>query len=144
MLGVFLAIDGSIDVQIKHMGKVAEVWYETVQVCHLCRYNVWLVLKSTVIKTIEYPLLALTLTEDEYTHIIAPVLMGGLPNIGVCKSMPRSLVYAPLKYQGLDIHNLYTTQRLSHIKGLLNHIWQGTMTDKFLKTSLEYAEIEGG
>ena len=95
-------------------------------------------------KTIEYPLLALTLTEAECTHIMAPVLMGGLPNIGVCKTMPRSLVYAPLKYQGLDIHNLYTTQGLSHIKGLLNHIWQGTTTGKLLQTSLEYAKIEVG
>ena len=95
-------------------------------------------------KTIEYPLLALTLIEDEYAHIMAPVLMGGLPNIGVCKSIPRSLVYAPLKYQGLDIHNLYTTQRLSYIKGLLNHIWQGTTIGKLLKISLEYAMIEVG
>ena len=144
MLGVFLAIDGSNDVQIKQMRKVAEVWYEKVRVGHLSRYDAWLALQSTVMKTIEYPLLALTLTEAECTHIMAPLLTGGLPKIGCCKSMPRSLVYAPLKYQGLDIHNLYTTQGLSHIKGLLNHIWQGTTTGKLLQTSLEYAKIEVG
>ena len=144
MLGVFLAIDGSNDVQIKHMRRVAEVWYDQIRVGHLSRYDAWSALQSTVMKTLEYPLLALTLTEAECSTIMAPVLTGGLPNIGVSRSMARSLVYAPLKYQGLDIHNLYTTQGLGHIMGLMNHIWQGSPTGNLLRTSLEYAKVELG
>ena len=144
MLGVFLAIDGSNDVQIKHMRKIAEVWYEKVRVGHLSRYDAWLALNSTVMKTLQYPLLALTLDEDECNKIMSPILMGGLPKLGVTKSMAHALVYAPLKYQGLELHNLYTTLGLSHITGLLNHIWQRTATGKLLLTSLEYAKIELG
>ena len=79
MLGVFLAIDGGNDVQIKHMRRVAEVWYDQIRVGHLSRYDAWSALQSTVMKTLEYPLLALTLTEAECSTIMAPVLTGGTP-----------------------------------------------------------------
>ena len=58
--------------------------------------------------------------------------------------MAHALVYAPLKYQGLELHNLYTTLGLSHVTGLLNHIWQGTATGRLLIVSLEYAKLELG
>ena len=144
MLGVFLAMDGSNTVQIKHMRKVAVGWYEKVRVGHLSRIDAWLALHSTIMKTLEYPLLAVTLKEAECNSIMAPILTGGLPKIGISRSMARSLVYAPLKYQGLDLHNLYTTQGLVHLRGLMNHIWQGTETGKLLLTSLEYAKMEVG
>ena len=95
-------------------------------------------------KTLEYPLLALTLSEAECGSIMAPVLSGGLPNIGVCRSMARSLVYAPLKYQGLDIHKLYTTQGIEHVTALLDHMWMETTTGKLLRNSIEYTKVELG
>jgi len=110
-------------VQIKHMRRVAEVWYEKVRVGHLSRYDAWLALNPKVMKTLQYPLLALTLDEDECTTIMALILTNGLPTFGVTRSMARSLVYSPLKYQCLELHTLYTTLGLSHITGLLNHIW---------------------
>jgi len=144
MLGVYLAMDGSNDVQVQQMREVAEKWNEKVRVGHLTRYDAWLALQSTVMKKLEYPLLALTLSENECTKIMAPILTGGLPKIGVSRSMARSLVYAPIKYQGLAIGNLYITQGLVQVKALLDHIWQGTTTGKLLRTSIEYVKIELG
>ena len=97
------------------MRHVAEAWYEKVRVGHLSRTDAWLALHSTVLKTLEYPLLALTLSEVDCNKIMAPILTGGLPKMGVSRSMARSLVYAPLKYQGLELHNLYTMQGLVRI-----------------------------
>ena len=144
MLGVFLAIDGSNDVQIKHMRGVAERWFEQVRVGHLSRYDAWLAFNSTVMKTLEYPLLALTLTEAECNAVMAPILSGGLPKMGITRSMARSLVYAPLKYHGVGVNRLYTTQGLSHVTAFLNHIWKGTETGKLLRISLEYTKLELG
>ena len=56
--------------------------------------------KVGVLKTLEYPILALTLTEAECSKIMAPVRTGGLSNIGICRSMARSLVYGPTKIKG--------------------------------------------
>ena len=44
----------------------------------------WYVLTATIMNTIEYPLLALTLTEQERNYIMAPVLMRGLLACGIC------------------------------------------------------------
>ena len=95
-------------------------------------------------KTLEYPLLALTLTESECNSIVAPILSGGLPRMGMTRSMARTLVYAPLKYQGIGINKLYTTQGLLHINALVNHIWRESETGKLLRISLEYVKLELG
>ena len=49
----------------------------------------WAALNSTVLKTLEYPLLILTLTEAKCTTIMVPVLTGGSPNMRVCRNMVR-------------------------------------------------------
>ena len=144
MLGVFLAMDGSNDVQIKQMGKVASSWHEKIRVGYLSRGDAWTALNTTVMKKLEYPLLALTLTKEECNKIMSPILQGGLPRIGVCRTMARALVYTPLKYQGLDIKDLYISQGLQHIKALLNHIWRRTTTGTLLRTTMEHLKIEVG
>ena len=68
---------------------------------------------------------------------MAPILSGGLPNMGIFWNMARSLVYAPLKNQGLGINELDTTQERVHVKEVLNHIWRGAEADTLLKTSIE-------
>ena len=144
MLDVFLAIDGNNTAQIKYMQKVAEQWSKKVRVGHITRVDAWTAFTSTVMKTLEYPLLALTLSESECGAIMSPVLSEGLPKMGICRSMARSLVHAPTKFQGLGIYNLYTTQGLIHVKELLNHIWRKTETGKLLRTTMEFAKLEAG
>ena len=144
MLGVYLAIDGSNEVQITHMKKIAKQWYEKIRVGHLTRYDAWMALNATVMKKLEYPLPALTLNKKDCQKIMSPILSGGLPRIGVCRTLARALVYAPTKYQGLGVHELYISQRLSHIKNLLDHIWQRTTTGKLLTSTMEYLKIEAG
>jgi hypothetical protein len=71
-------------------------------------------------KTLEYPLLALTLTERDCTHIMAPILMGELLACGICHDFPCNIVYAPTKFMGLDLHNLYITMGTLRIINLLS------------------------
>ena len=123
MLGVFLAIDGSNKTQVQHMRRIAEEWSDKVRVGHLTRFDAWTAFNTTVMKTLEYPLLALTLTQEEYNSVMAPVISGGLSNMGICKAMARSLVYGPVKNQGLGINKLFTTHGILHVKELINHMW---------------------
>ena len=144
MLGVFLAVDGNNDTQVAEMKKTAEEWYEKVRVGHLTRYDAWMALNSTVLKTLEYPLLALTLTEEECNKIMVPILKGALPKVGACRYLPRKLVYGTIKNQGMGIHNLFTTQGIVQIQTLLDHIWRNTETGKLIRTSMECAKMELG
>ena len=65
-----------------------------------------------VMKTLEYPLVALTLTEEECNYIMASILEGGLPRSGICRNIPRVFLYGDKEHQSLGMHNLHTTMRL--------------------------------
>lgn len=80
-------------------------------------------------ETLEYPFLTLTLTEAEC--IMAPVLSGGLSNMGFCRSMASALVYGPIQNQELDINKPFTTQSILHIRELVNHIQRKTETSNY-------------
>ena len=97
MLGVFLAVDENNDTQVADMRKIAEELYKKVRAGHLTRYNTWTILNYTILKTLKYLLLALTLTEEECIKIMAPILTSALPNIGTYISSPRKLVYGTIK-----------------------------------------------
>ena len=111
---------------------------------NLSRYDAWSSFNSTVIKILGYPLLGLTLTEAACITIISPLLSGGLPSMGINRPMTRSLIYTPLKYQGLIINEFYTTQDLVYLTTIINYIWKGTEIGKLLRISLGYIKIELG
>jgi hypothetical protein len=64
LLGVLrLAPDGNNEDKVKHLRGVAEKWKDHIRTEHLQHHEAWYALTAMVMKTIEYPLLALTLTE---------------------------------------------------------------------------------
>ena len=58
-------------------------------------------------RTLAYPLPALTLTEKEYNKIMKPILDTGLAKTHVCRIFPHSVVYGPKQEKGLGFMNLY-------------------------------------
>ena len=61
-LGVRLAPDGNNTDEVQHLWSIAEKWKELIRTGHLQRHEAWYALTATIMKTIEYPLIALTLT----------------------------------------------------------------------------------
>lgn len=51
----------------------------------------------------EYPLRAITISEDECTYIMDPLLEAELSQSGICHTMSRAIVYEGLQYQSLEI-----------------------------------------
>ena len=144
MLGVYLAADGNNRTQTMKLRGVAEEWRDKVRTGALTRKDAWIALTSTVMKSLEYPLLATTLTKEDCKYIMAPILEGGLSRAGICRNMARALVHGPKKYKGLDLHDLYTTQGLLQIQAILNHCWRGSDTGILLSVSIEYTKLEIG
>lgn len=105
----------------------------------------WSALTTTIMKTIEYPLLALrTLTKKECTYIMAPVLMNGLPKAGLLCTMKIYIVYCPLKVQGFGVHFLYTTQGITHLEVMLTEGGMPMITGQLLDTTLQALTLELG
>ena len=71
-LGVTLAPDGNKKDIIQALLEKATKWADLVQSGHLLREEAWRALNSTIMKGLEYPLLATTLTEEETDIIFSP------------------------------------------------------------------------
>ena len=66
-------------------------------------------------KKLEYPLIALTLTEQDRIRIMAPALAIGLGRAGIYHKILRKLLYGTRELQGIGLHNLFTSVGICQI-----------------------------
>ena len=111
---------------------------------HLDKYEAWSSLTLMAMKSLEYPLPALTLTEDECTQIMWPLLKGYLPKTGVNCHFPRNILYGSPEEQGLGLKNLYVSQGVAHVVDIIQHTWYNSLTGKLIRQSLEHLRMELG
>ena len=78
--------------------------------------------------TVEYPLMATTLSRPQLDKIMVPVLHGGLPQSSVQCNMPRAIVYGSLNVQGLDVNHPYSSQTIQHLQTIMRHATRPTIT----------------
>jgi hypothetical protein len=118
-LGVRLAPDGNMTAQFDHMLQVASNWAESLRLGNLPRHLTWQAWRTTILKTLEYPLPVTTLTRAQCNKLTSTIAAAALPRCGIVRSFPRALLHAPLKYGGLSIPDLYVEQGIAHILRLL-------------------------
>ena len=128
----------------EYLRSKAETWAAALRSRRLRKNDAWYCLTATIMKTIEYPLVVTTFTPQECAHIMAPILKAGLHAVRVQRLLPRTLVYAPLKYQGLGIPNPWITQLIEHIHVFLRHGTRNTLPGQLLRTNLENLTLELG
>lgn len=143
-LGCQVASDVNMKDQVSHMHSVAVEWSDKLRVGHLTKYEAWTALSTRITKTLLCVAPALTITNAESNHIVALILMSGLNALGMQRYLPWAVVYAPLKYQGLTIPNLYIETGIQHITLLLQETHADTPTGKLLRMSIEATKLEIG
>lgn len=135
-LGVDLAPDGNTRQQAKKMKTAAVKWADGMRTGRISPSKSWLAITSA--KTpYTYPLSATNLSKQQCEDIMPPILMNGLPALGICHFFSRKLVFAPIKYMGLGIQHLYTIQEIARLKDMINHTYKSTTTGDLYQTSLE-------
>lgn len=95
-----------------------------------------------VLKSLEYPLLATTMTKTELGQIMSTILKIGLSRSGICRNISRDAVFSINKYFGFDINHLFVTRGIRKLKMFLSP--QGTTTAHLITTSLHYYQKEVG
>ena len=80
LLGVMLQPDGNETSQYKHLLAKAKKWKDAVRSHHIKQHDAWYTLNASIMKTLEYPLMATTMTRKQCSDIMSPVLMGALPS----------------------------------------------------------------
>jgi hypothetical protein len=143
-LGVDLALDSNTFQQACKMKELSQQWADKMQTGRISRDEVRLAISSTIWRTLIYPLPSFNLTKAQCEEIMAPILHYGLPAMGICRSFPRKIVFAPTKYMGLGFKHLYTIQEIARIKDIIHHSFQHTTTGHLYVTSMELLLLELG
>ena len=143
-LGIWFAPSGSAVDQVKEMRKLTENWADQFRTGKLSRPEAWLALTTTIWKTLEYPLNALTLTKEECEYVMAPAISSGLNGAGICRNLPKALRHGPTSYQGLELPHIYTIQGIARLTDLLNHNHIDTNTGFLHRASLEQMIVNAG
>jgi hypothetical protein len=102
------------------------IWADNMRTGRIARKDVWLSLTSTIWRTLCYPLSAVNLTKKQYDDLMSPLLNYALPALGVCRTFPRALVFAPTKHMGLGIKHIHTVQEITRLIDILRHSSQHT------------------
>ena len=144
MVGVHLAPDGNQEKQVEELVKKAQSWASYIKSAHLGHEATWKALQTTIIKSIEYPLVACTLSKEECISVMTPVLDAALPRSNFAARFARASLYGPVQYQGMGLHNPYISQGIRHIKDIVEQVWKNTVTGQLIQGTIESAQLESG
>jgi len=84
------------------------------------------------------------LNDQECDYIMAAILQYCLPKLGVCCSLPRSLVFVSDDRLGLGIQHLFTLQEVVQLRDIVSHVYECTLTGQLNRTSFEIFLLEIG
>lgn len=122
----------------------ASNWAEKVRSSRLLRFDVLPLLRTTIMKTLEYPMPLTTFDQAQWFRLMSKPLLACLPKAGICRFFPRLFVFAPLRYQGLGLRHPLVSQIFHHLSFLIKHFTQPSQTTPFLKAVLEGHRLETG
>ena len=135
-LGVHLAPDGNNKDAFESLMTKAKTWHDNIRVGHLSpSLLAWQATTTSILKSLKYPLPALTLSYDECNKIMAVLKKGLLNSSRICTSTPKSILHGPIEDGGLKLNHLYHTQGIFHIKKFLKFMASDTMTGRLLQSS---------
>ena len=144
MLGVFLAPDGNDQRQFDYLMDKSIHLRECIRTGHVQKHEAWLSMKTMALKSIEYPLPALNLSQKQLKTIMWPILSNFLPKSGINRNVKQDILYGTLEKQGFGIKNPFLLQGIQHITDLIENTWKSTITAHLLKANLEQLRLEIG
>ena len=143
-LGIQRRPDGQMKQELEYLkGKIAK-WCDALRTKRIQPGDAWYCLNSTIMKTIEYPLMATTFTEMELKKLMSPLLQTALRKSHVQSRLPRTLVYGSLRARGLNIKNPYITQLIHHLQAILRHQARNTQSTGLHEENMDLVQIHIG
>ena len=101
-------------------------------------------LHCRITKTIFYPLLVTSFTNEQCTHLEKLLYQKNLPRCGISSKFPLAIRYSPKCFYGLDIANFYISQGTFHVQELIKSFDQDNITSQQFQLSLELAQLTIG
>jgi len=112
--------DRNKDADVQYLSHVAE-WRTKMATAHILWEVAEFSIQQVLYPKLQYPLIITTFSEAQCKDILKPVLNQGLPAMGINHHFLRAVAHGPLKFQGLNLPNLYTKQLITHMMTLLQY-----------------------
>ena len=136
-LGIQVRPDGSMEDEVEYLKQKVAKWCDGIRTRKRTGYEAWYCLSSTIMKTLEYPLVATSFTEDQVKAIMSPLLKVTLNLCGIQKRLPRPLLYGPLQERGCGLKDIFILQLAYHLMIILKHQQRDTTTSDLLQEAME-------
>ncbi len=139
-LGIQARPDGKMKDEKAYIKAKIAKWCDGVRTKRLHKEEAWYSLNATIMKTIEYPLLATTFSQTEIDKLMWPLLKVILPKCGLQRRYPRALLYGPVEQRGCGLKNPFWLQLIAHLQAILRHDHHESPTQTLLQENFELVQ----
>jgi len=144
-LGIWQTPNGSEKIQVKKLHKKIKKWKDNTQRSTINRRNARWAAKTTIGKTIRYPLAATTISDKQCGELEKKFKQAIYGKIGVVRTASTNLGAAPTHLGGLGLNSgIHENQTIDHVSMLMKHGHKQTATGKLIRASAEHLCIESG
>ncbi len=143
-LGVFIAMNGNQIAMTQELWEKACLWADRIRTGHFTHAEAWYSLQFCIMKSLEYPLAASSLSKKDCEKIMKPIRAAVIPALGINRHLPLDVVHGPQMYQGLGIPDLWTVQGILKLGLAIQHGDAQTITGHQLCASMELHTLEIG
>ena len=141
-LGVWQAADGQEDTQTAVLLSKIKNWGE--HSTGMTKKESSTAMVSTIGRAIRYPLAATTLSTQQCKEVDISFKQNVLGKMGVVRTAPDKVVFSPTKLGGIGLHMTEIDQTIDHVKMIMQHGHQDTVTGTLLRNTLEQIAIDAG
>ena len=82
------------------MTEKVKKWSSSIRKSYILRLSAYIAVNTTIMKSLGYPLAALTLTETQCDKLMGSILNAALPKMGIVKNIGSHYLYGPKEAQG--------------------------------------------
>jgi hypothetical protein len=143
-LGFKITGDGKCTAQKKAMKEKAILFGEIIMRSTMWRGEIAMAYNAFYMPSMRYGTPATTLRKNNCEEIQRPVVNEILPNMGIARSAPRSVVFGTAQFGGLGSTHLTALQDHTRLQYLLGHLRCGDATGRLMQMLLEYTQRECG
>ena len=94
-------------------------------------------MKSTIWKTMEYPMPTTSFSSKIWNSIISVILLEGLPKVGANRNFPRAMVFANEEHQGLGFKHPFWLQVIKHLQIFTTYFEENSPTGNIMQSVWE-------
>jgi len=123
-LGIWSRPDGLMIDEVNALKSKALKWADAVQTKRINPTKAWYSINNTIMKTIEYPLAATSISKKDMQDIMRLILQAALPKARIQKHFPHKLVYGTLMSKGFGVYDPLASQVIEHVHSLIWHSFQ--------------------